>query len=126
MPQFNPYDVSNDWKTCETTQLANSQRYYEKFQINRMLKDLTIGGDSETLQDLIDESISGKADTEVVNELANQVRENTENILNTYTKEETNNLLQVYLTKIEAKGMFANYAKVEDTTLVLNNENLIP
>jgi hypothetical protein len=122
--KFNPYDSVNDWKQCCTTQLADAQRYYEKWQINQMLRDLTIGGDSETLQELIDEAISGKADQTEVIELAEVVSGQTEQILNRYTKEETNTLLQSYLTKLEANAMFANYTKVEDTTLVLNSENI--
>ena len=122
--KFNPYDSVNDWKQCCTTQLADAQRYYEKWQINQMLRDLTIGGDSETFQELIDEAISGKADQTEVVELAEVVSGQTEQILNRYTKEETNTLLQSYLTKLEANAMFANYTKVEDTTLVLNSENI--
>jgi len=122
--KFNPYDSVNDWKQCCTTQLADAQRYYEKWQINQMLRDLTIGGDSETLQELIDEAISGKADQTEVVELAEVVSGQTEQILNRYTKEETNTLLQSYLTKLEANAMFANYSKVENKTLVLNADGL--
>ena len=57
-------------------------------------------------------------------ELETVVSGNTEAIENTYTKTETNNLLDLYLSKMEANGMFANYSKVENTTLVLNADNI--
>lgn len=124
---INPYDSMNDWKQCCTTQLADAQRYYEKWQIDKMIDDLVISGGGVTsgiVQEMIDESISGKADEEQVNELATIVSGQTQEILNRYTKEETNELLQAYLTKLEANSMFANYSKVENTTLILNNENI--
>lgn len=124
---INPYDTMNDWKQCCTTQLADAQRYYEKWQIDKMIDDLVISGGGVTsgiVQEMIDESISGKADEEQVNELATIVSGQTQEILNRYTKEETNELLQAYLTKLEANSMFANYSKVENTTLILNNENI--
>lgn len=124
---INPYDTMNDWKQCCTTQLADAQRYYEKWQIDKMIDDLVISGGGVTsgiVQEMIDESISGKADEEQVNELATIVSGQTQEILNRYTKQETNELLQAYLTKLEANSMFANYSKVENTTLILNNENI--
>lgn len=124
---INPYDSMNDWKQCCTTQLADAQRYYEKWQIDKMIDDIVISGGGVTsgiVQEMIDESISGKADEEQVNELATIVSGQTEEILNRYTKQETNELLQAYLTKLEANSMFANYSKVENTTLILNNENI--
>ena len=123
--KFNPYDSVNDWKQCCTTQLADAQRYYEKWQIDKMLEDIVISGGGVTsgmVQEMIDESTS--ATTEEVNELAIVVSGQTEQILNRYTKEETNNLLQAYLTKLEAKQMFGKYTKVENSTLILNSENL--
>ena len=127
MLNINPYDSMNNWKQCCTTELADAQRYYEKWQIDKMIDDLVISGGGVTsgiVQEMIDESISGKADEEQVNELATIVSGQTQEILNRYTKEETNELLQAYLTKLEANSMFANYSKVENTTLILNNENI--
>lgn len=124
---INPYDTMNDWKQCCTTQLADAQRYYEKWQIDKMIDDLVISGGGVTsgmVLEMIDESISGKADEEQVNELATIVSGQTQEILNRYTKQETNELLQAYLSKMEANSMFANYSKVENTTLILNNENI--
>ena len=57
-------------------------------------------------------------------DLAEEVRELASHILDSYTKEETNALLESYLSKLEANGMFANYAVVEDTTLKLNNQEI--
>lgn len=59
-----------------------------------------------------------------IQDLAEEVRELASHILDSYTKEETNALLESYLSKLEANGMFANYAVVEDTTLKLNNQEI--
>jgi hypothetical protein len=125
MLNINPYDSMNNWKQCCTTQLADAQRYYEKWEVDKKIDDIIISGGSVTpdmVQEMIDESISGV--TEQINELATVVSGQTEEILNRYTKQETNELLQAYLTKLEANSMFANYSKVENTTLILNNENI--
>jgi hypothetical protein len=125
MLNINPYDSMNNWKQCCTTELADAQRYYEKWEVDKKIDDIIISGGSVTpdmVQEMIDESISGV--TEEVNELAAIVSGQTEEILNRYTKQETNELLQAYLTKLEANSMFANYSKVENTTLILNNENI--
>jgi hypothetical protein len=125
MLNINPYDSMNNWKQCCTTQLADAQRYYEKWEVDKKIDDIIISGGSVTpdmVQEMIDESISGV--TEEVNELAAIVSGQTAEILNRYTKQETNELLQAYLSKVEANSMFANYSKVENTTLILNNENI--
>lgn len=123
--RFNPYDSENDWRQCHTTELADANRYYQKWEVDKKIDDIVISGGSVTsgmVQDMIDESISGV--TEQVNELSVIVSGQTEEILNRYTKQETNALLEAYLTKLEANSMFANYSKVENTTLILNNENI--
>ena len=63
--------------------------------------------------------IEGKHDT-----LAEQVRANTQGLLERYTKIETNNLLKNYYTKQETRGMISNYTAVDGNTLKLNNENI--
>lgn len=63
--------------------------------------------------------IEGKHDT-----LADQVRANTQGLLDRYTKIETNNLLKNYYTKQETRGMIANYTAVDGNTLKLNNEQI--
>ena len=112
------------WEYCDTTVLlANADAYYTKKQVDDLIDDVS-GMTSAEVQEQIDESIKTKADKSEVNELAQQVSENAQRILSTYTKNETNSLLQNYLTKLEANGMVANYAKVNGDTLTLNNQNI--
>lgn len=112
------------WEYCDNTVvLANADYYYTKEQVDKKIEDVE-GMTQEDVQKQIDESIKDKADKSEVNELAQQVRENAQRILNTYTKQETNSLLTAYLTKLEANGMVANYAKVNGDTLTLNNQNI--
>ena len=112
------------WEYCDNTVvLANADSYYTKKQVEDLIDDVS-GMTSAEVQEQIDESIKTKADKSEVNELAQQVSENAQRILNTYTKNETNSLLQNYLTKLEANGMVANYAKVNGDTLTLNNQNI--
>ena len=112
------------WEYCDNSVvLANADAYYTKKQVEDLIDDVS-GMTPAEVQEQIDESIRTKADKSEVNELAQQVRNNTDAILNRYTKQETNSLLQSYLTKLEAKGMFANYSKVSGDVLSLNDENI--
>lgn len=112
------------WEYCDNTVvLANADSYYTKKQVDEKIEDIE-GMTPEDVQKQIDWSIKDKADKTEVSDLAQQVRQNAQRILNTYTKDETNSLLTAYLTKIEANGMVANYAKVNGNTLTLNNENI--
>lgn len=112
------------WEYCDNTVvLANADYYYTKEQVDEKIEDIE-GMTPEEVQKQIDWSIKDKADKTDVNALAEQVRQNTQRILNTYTKDETNSLLQAYLTKLEANSMVANYAKVNGDTLTLNNQNI--
>jgi len=112
------------WEYCDNTVvLANADSYYTKEQVDEKIEDIE-GMTQEDVQKQIDWSIKDKADKTEVNALAEQVRQNTQKILNTYTKDETNSLLTAYLSKLEANGMLANYAKVNGDTLTLNNENI--
>lgn len=112
------------WEYCDNTVvLANADYYYTKKQVDEKIEDIE-GMTPEDVQKQIDWSIKDKADKTEVNDLAQQVRQNTQRILNTYTKQETNSLLTAYLTKLEANGMVANYAKVNGDTLTLNSENI--
>lgn len=112
------------WEYCDNTVvLANADAYYTKKQVEDLIDDVS-GMTPTEVQEQIDESIKTKADKSEVNELAQQVRNNTDAILNRYTKQETNSLLQSYLSKLEAKGMFANYSKVSGDVLSLNDENI--
>lgn len=112
------------WEYCDNTVvLANADYYYTKKQVDDKIEDIE-GMTPEDVQKQIDWSIKDKADKTEVNDLAQQVRQNTQRILNTYTKDETNSLLTAYLTKLEANGMVANYAKVNGDTLTLNSNNI--
>ena len=112
------------WEYCDNTVvLANADAYYTKKQVEDLIDDVS-GMTPAEVQEQIDNSIRTKADKSEVNELAAQVRQNTDAILNRYTKQETNSLLQSYLSKLEAKGMFANYSKVSGDVLSLNDENI--
>ena len=112
------------WEYCDNTVvLANADYYYTKEQTEELIEGVS-GMTPEQVQSQIDRSIITKADKSEVNELAEQVRQNTQAILNTYTKQETNDLLTAYLTKLKANEMFANYSKIENTTLILNSENI--
>ena len=113
------------WEYCDSTVvLANADYYYTKEQVDKKIEDVE-GVTKDDVQKQIDESIKTKADKSEVNELAQKVSENAQRILNTYTKNETNSLLQNYLTKLEANGMAANYAKVDGNVLTLNSDNLL-
>ena len=125
MARIDPYADMYTWKSCCSTELADANRYYQKWEIDKIITgDMPI----EEIQEMVDEAVSGAvedlATKEAVEQIAQQVSANTAAILDRYTKEETNNLLTRYLSKLEANSMFANYSKVEDTTLILNNENI--
>jgi len=112
------------WEYCDNTVvLANADAYYTKKQTEDLIDDVS-GMTPAQVQEQIDESIRTKADKSEVNEIAGVVRQQGERLLNTYTKTETDNLLDSYLTKIEAKGMFANYSAVDGDVLSLNNGNI--
>jgi len=112
------------WEYCDNTVvLANAEYYYTKEQTEELIEGVS-GMTPDQVQRQIDNSIRTKADKSEVNELAEQVRQNTQAILNRYTKDETNSLLTAYLTKLEANGMVANYAKVNGDTLILNSSNI--
>ena len=112
------------WEYCDNTVvLANADYYFTKEQTEELIEGVS-GMTPEQVQSQIDRSIKDKADKTEVSDLAQQVRQNTQRILNTYTKDETNSLLTAYLTKLEANGMVANYAKVNGDTLILNNQNI--
>lgn len=114
------------WAVTRTiTVLANSDYYYTKTEVDKLLEDITASGVTrEEVEEMIAMAISTKADKAQVEALSAQVATNTERILNTYTKPEVNNLLASYYTKLQTNSMFGNYSKVENTTLILNAENI--
>lgn len=112
------------WEYCDNTVvLANADYYYTKQQVDDLIDDVS-GMTPADVQEQIDWSIKDKADKSEVNEIAEAVRQQGERLLNTYTKTETDNLLASYLSKLEAKGMIANYSAVDGDVLSLNNENI--
>ena len=112
------------WEYCDNTVvLANADSYYTKKQVDDLIDDVS-GMTPADVQEQIDWSIKDKADKSEVNEIAEAVRQQGERLLNTYTKTETDNLLASYLSKLEAKGMIANYSAVDGDVLSLNNENI--
>lgn len=112
------------WEYCDNTVvLANADAYYTKKQVDDLIDDVS-GMTPADVQEQIDWSIKDKADKSEVNEIAEAVRQQGERLLNTYTKTETDNLLASYLSKLEAKGMIANYSAVDGDVLSLNNENI--
>lgn len=114
------------WAVQQTiTVLANADYYYTKTEVDKLLEEITVSGVTrDEVEEMIQRAIATKADKAAVEALAAQVAENTLQILNRYTKEETNSLLSAYLTKLKANEMFANYTKVEGTTLLLNADNV--
>ena len=107
------------------TILANADYYYTRAEVDHLLEMITASGvTKEQVEEMIAVAIKDKADKAQVEALSAQVASNTERILNTYTKPEVNNLLASYYTKLQTNSMFGNYSKVQDTTLILNAENI--
>lgn len=124
MMQISPDLDFKRWAVAQTvTVLANADYYYTKDEVDKLLEEITSSSVTrEEVEEMIQQAIATKADQAQVDAIAEQVRQNTERLLNTYTKDETNSLLSSYLTKLEAVNMRNNYAKVENDTLVLNSE----
>lgn len=123
---INPNDELDRWAVQQTiTILANADYYYTKAEVDSLLKQITENAvTKEEVEAMIAVAIQDKANQSDMEALSAQVATNTERILNTYTKPEVNALLASYYTKIQTNSMFANYSKVEDTTLILNSENI--
>ena len=121
---IHPDEELDRWTVQQTiTILANADYYYTKAEVDNLLERITASGvTKEEVEEMIAVAIQNKADKAQVEALSAQVATNTERILNTYTKEETNSLLTNYLSKLEAINMRDNYSKVDNTTLILNNE----
>lgn len=119
-----PDEDMQRWAVTRTiTVLANSDYYYTKSEVDHLLQMITASGVTrQEVEEMINTAIATKADEAELEAVAEQVRQNTQDILNTYTKQETNDLLTSYLTKLEAISMRDNYAKVNGQTLVLNSE----
>lgn len=124
MMEIIPDEDMHRWAVTRTiTVLANSDYYYTKTEVDKLLQDITASGVTRAeVEEMIARAVSTKADQAEVDAIAAQVRENTERLLNTYTKTETNDLLANYLSKLEAMRMRDNYSKVSGDTLILNSE----
>lgn len=126
MMDITPEEDMRRWCVQKTvTILANSDYYYTKTEVDNLLDDVTVSGvTKEEVERMINAAIATKADKTALDALSQQVQQNTNKLLNTYTKQETNALLSSYLSKLQANEMFAKYSRVEDTTLILNAENI--
>ncbi len=112
------------WEYCDNTVvLGNAEYYYTKEQVDKKIAEAD-GLDKDEVQDMIDKSIKTKADKSALDNIAEQVAQNTDAILNTYTKQETNALLADYYSRLETNGLFASYSRVDGNTLSLNDNNI--
>ena len=123
---IHPDEELDRWAIQQTiTILANADYYYTKAEVDSLLEKITASGVTrEQVEEMIAVAVADKAKQADLEALSAQVQTNTEQILNTYTKPEVNNLLASYYTKLQTNSMFGNYSKVEDTTLILNAENI--
>lgn len=103
--------------------LANADYYYTKGQVDDLIEEHG-GTTPEEVEEIVDRKIVTKADKSEVNALAEQVRANTEAILDRYTKAEVNGLLASYKTKMEANKDLAEYAAINGDVLSLNDKNI--
>jgi hypothetical protein len=123
---IHPDEELDRWAIQQTiTILANADYYYTKAEVDSLLEKITASGvTKQEVEEMIAAAVADKAKQADLEALSAQVQTNTERILNTYTKPEVNNLLASYYTKLQTNSMFGNYSKVEDTTLILNAENI--
>mgnify|MGYP003500651419 FL=1 len=124
MMTINTDEDMRRWAVTKTiTVLANADYYYTKEEVDHLLDIITASTVTrEEVERMINTAIETKADKTQVDAIAEQVRQNTEKLLNVYTKEETNDLLSNYLSKLEAIHMRDEYSAISGTTLTLNNE----
>jgi uncharacterized protein (DUF1015 family) len=126
MMHIEPDEDLRRWAVQQTvTVLANADYYYTKSEVEHLIQMATASGVTRAeVEEMIARAIATKANQSDLEALSAQVASNTERILNTYTKQEVNGLLASYYTKLQTNNMFANYSKVENTTLILNSENI--
>lgn len=124
MMEIIPDEDMHRWAVTRTiTVLANSDYYYTKTEVDHLLQMITASGVTRAeVEEMINTAVSTKANQAEVDAIAEQVRLNTQRLLNTYTKTETNDLLANYLTRLEALNLRDNYSKVSGDTLILNSE----
>lgn len=126
MMEISPEMEMRKWAVQRTvTVLANADYYYTKREVDDLIEEITSGSVTpQEVEEMINQAIASKANQADLDALAAQVSAQAEEILNRYTKQETNALLENYLDKLKANEMFANYTKVDGSTLVLNAENI--
>lgn len=123
---IHPDEELDRWAIQQTiTILANADYYYTKAEVDNLLEQITASGVTrQEVEQMINQAVRDKANQADLEALSAQVMANTSQLLNTYTKQETNALLESYLSKLQANDMFANYSKVNGTTLELNADNI--
>lgn len=123
---ISPAEEMDRWAVQQTiTILANADYYYTKAEVDSLLKQITVSGVTrEQVTQMINAAIQDKADKAELAALQAQIAQNTRDILDRPTNEQVNNILANYYNKIQVNSLFANYTKVEDTTLLLNAEDI--
>ena len=114
------------WAVQQTvTILANADYYYTKDEVDKLIEEVTASGVTRAeVEEMIQRAIATKANQADLEALSGQVQTQATQILDRYTKDEVNSLLSAYYTKLQTNSMFANYTKVDGTTLSINDENI--
>ena len=103
------------------------QQALKKIFVNEKDSGGGSGGDI-TVDQALDKTsfnpIGNQAVAKAVNNLSEQIAQNTRGLLDRYTKAQTNALLNNYYTKMQTNALIANYAKVIDKTVSLNDKNI--
>lgn len=90
--------------------------------------DKESGGTDITVDQTLDSGstnpIANQAVTRAIDSISTQVAQNTQAVLDRYTKAETNSLLSSYYTKLETNTLFTNYARVDNDTISFNDGNI--
>jgi len=123
---ISPDCAMSAWAVQKTvTILANADYYYTKDEVDKLIAEVTASGVTRAeVEEMIQRAIATKADKADLEALSGQVQTQATQILDRYTKDEVNSLLSAYYTKLQTNSMFANYTKVDGTTLSINDENI--
>lgn len=71
-----------------------------------------------------DNPVANSTLTPIITSIEDDVAAIGQQILGIYTKTEVDTLLENYYTKLQTKGLIANYAAISGDVLTLNNENI--
>lgn len=123
---ISPDCAMSTWAVQKTvTILANADYYYTKDEVDKLIEEVTVSGVTRAeVEEMIQRAIATKANQADLEALSGQVQTQATQILDRYTKGEVNSLLSAYYTKLQTNSMFANYTKVDGTTLSINDENI--